>query len=137
MESAMTLTAVQWDMSSPGKQTPWKGASGRKIYRLGYIWFLYGGYPGELLYVRFSKQIFFPINNTVDGYGCSFEPGVNGIVTPLGWQLNTSPLQILGKVINFELGNLGGLTSIGADGFQGPAPVLAQISQNQRLIAPR
>jgi hypothetical protein len=122
-------------MADAGSQVSWVKNSDVFIYRLGYFWFLYGGYAGELQHIRFKKQIFYPINQNVDGYGWDVEVGVSGKFHAVWTKLNEMPIEVISKGISLAAGNLAGLAPIGVNGITDVAPTIAAIASNTRIIA--
>lgn len=129
----MGLCAVQWFCNVvPSSSDALFGPKGTQIYKLGKLWFLYNGIPGRIQHVNFLKQIFFPEAEGSDGYSVLMLPGTDGYFKPLYTQYETNPLKILDNVINFKLGQVGGLRQIGPSGFVGPVPQI--VKQSDRLI---
>jgi hypothetical protein len=121
-------------MTSAGKQASWKGLGETKLYRLGYVWWLWGDYCGGLEYVRFKHQNFFAPDAKVTAFGYAFEPGVEGILRPVYSKLDAFDPKVLGQALNLAAGRLGALRQLGIEGFEGPAIQMTALATNKRLL---
>jgi len=129
----MGISCVQWNMFDAGHQTDWQGTGEIKIRRLGYFWWMYNGYCGELEYIRFEKQIFLPKANFVDGWGWELFPGVHGDFHVTWTKLAELPVEVIGQAISLAAGKIGGLGNLNKDGIiQAPSQIMKQ-GTNTRL----
>lgn len=119
-------------MDDPGKQTPFREGDPR-IYRLGYFWWEWNGYAGELQYIRFPQQIFFPPNHLVNGWGWNVETGVRGRMWPTYTKLNELPVEVIGQALNLAAGKIGGMGKITNTGITTVPSQMIKMGTNQRL----
>jgi hypothetical protein len=129
----MTLAAVQFELFDPGPKTAvLRGPV--DIWRLGYIWFDYGDFHGDLQYVRFDKQLFLAPNLKVTGYGYQLFPGVTGRFTTVYTKLADDPFTILGNVISAYQGKIPGLAQTLVGSTMGAPPQVTKLGVNQRRL---
>lgn len=128
----MGIACVQWDCFDPGRQTDWK-AGPIPIRRLGYFWWDYNGYNGELQYIRFEKQIFFPPNAIATGYSWQLEPGVRGDFNVTFTKLDELPVAVINQAIQMGAGKIAGLGNISSTGMIQAPTAVTKIGTNARL----
>jgi hypothetical protein len=129
---------MQWKLVDPGKQAPFTQQT-FKIYRLGYCWWRYGEYCGELLYVRFAKQNFFKPDKNVTDFQWQMAPGVRGDWHGVATKLDELPVEVINKGISLAAGKLAGLGKIGVlestgNVTIGPPPEVKRVASNKRLL---
>lgn len=128
----MGIACVQWDLFDAGKQASWKQGP-IKIYRLGYFWWDYNGYHGELQYIRFDKQIFFPPQGIETGYSWQLEEGVRGDFNHTFTKLRELPVEVINQAVSLATGRIAGIGKITNTGITGAPSTVTKIGQNQRL----
>lgn len=129
----MTLAAVQFQLIDKGQQASMVFGP-VPIIKLGYIWFDYGEFHGNLEYIRFARQIFFPPNGKITGFGYQLLPGVLGKFTVVYTKLADDPYTVLGNVISAYSGKVTGLAQTLRGGTQGAPPVVTALGENKRLV---
>jgi hypothetical protein len=128
----MTLAAVQFNLLSAGPKTAVLNGP-VPVYRLGYMWFDYGDYHGDLQYIRFNRQLFLAPNLKVTGFGYQLFPGVTGQFKVVYTKLADDPFTVLGNVISAYQGKIPGLAQTLVNGTQGAAPQITTQGTNKRL----
>ncbi len=129
---------MQWMLTNPGKQAPFSHGS-YKIYRLGYCWWMYGDFAGELLYIRFPKQNFFKPDKDVTDFRWQLAPGVLGKWHGVATKLDELPLEVINQGISLSIGKTGGLGKLGVNHKTGEvmigvAPEVHTVAKNKRLM---
>jgi hypothetical protein len=131
------IAAVQWSADNNGNNTAMvfdRALEGNDIIRFGYFWWRYGEFNGELHYIRFAHQIFFPPDGIVTGYGYNVNPGVSGKFHVVWSKLEDNPLKVLEKVISLKLGAGDGLGNLKPDGTLGAPPTVTKLGTNTRKL---
>jgi len=128
----MTIACVQWDLFDAGKQASWKDGP-IKIYRLGYFWWDFNGYHGELQYIRVDKQIFFPPNQLATGYSWQLEDGVRGDFFHTYTKLAELPVDVITQAVGLASGKFAGVGKLTNAGITGAPNAVTKLGSNQRL----
>lgn len=128
----MAIACVQWDLFDPGHQVSWQQGP-KKIYKLGYFWWDFNGYAGELQYIRFEKQIFFPPNQLPTGYSWQLMEGVRGDFNHTFTKLNELPVEVINQAVGLATGRFAGVGKLTNTGILSAPPAVQKIGQNQRL----
>jgi len=128
----LSIACVQWDLFDAGRQASWQDGP-IKIYRLGYFWWDYNGYNGELQYIRFGKQMFFPPNAIVAGYSWQLEPGVRGDFNHTFTKLNELPVEVINQAVGLASGKVLGIGKVTNAGITSVPNEPIKVGHNQRL----
>jgi hypothetical protein len=129
----MTLGSVQFQLIDKGPNSDMVFGP-VPIIKLGYFWFDYNEFHGDLQYIRFNRQIFIPPNNKITGFGYQMLPGVVGKFTVVYTKLADDPYTVLGNVISAYTGKIPGLAQSLVGGGQGAPPTVTALGTNKRLL---
>jgi hypothetical protein len=79
-------------------------------YKLGYAWFIYGGFNGPLLWVNHQQQVFYDPTGDATGFHWQLRPGCEAFAVPY-YRPSPAVVRLAGTLLDPVHGALANLTA--------------------------